>query len=285
MTFARSLRFGPSIPVLLGLAALAHAGGPARADPLPRSAKYVAMGSSYAAGPGVTSSADAPANRCQRSADNYAHQLARRRGLALTDVSCSGATTANLLGPWGDLPSQLDAVDGDTRLVTVTIGGNDLGYIGGLMAASCRSLAVGAAVKCPTVPAPTEQAFTDVEANMGRIAAEVRRRAPDAQLVFVEYLTVLPPDGTCKATPLTEAQADAARQVARRLSQITARAAKAGGAERIAAATLSKGHDACAKDAWTNGYPRPGAPVKGMFYHPNLEGMTAIADALDRRLR
>lgn len=283
-------RFRPSLPVLavLALAACAHAGSPARAAaPLPQGAKYVALGSSFAAGPGVTTSADTPPNRCTRSADNYAHQLARRRGLALTDVSCGGAVTANLLAPWGDLPAQLDAVDRDTRLVTVTIGGNDLGYIGGLMVASCRRVAetAGAPAKCPTIQPPTERAFVDTEANMIRIAAEVRRRAPDARLIFVEYPAVLPAKGTCGATPMTDAEAEAGRQVARRLSQITAQAARAGGAELLAVAQLSQGHDACAKSPWTNGYPRPGAPVKGAVYHPNLEGMTAIADALDRRLR
>lgn len=62
---------------------------------------YVAMGSSFAASPGVTTSADQPPTRCARSVDNYAHLLARKLELQLTDVSCSGATTAQLLNAWG----------------------------------------------------------------------------------------------------------------------------------------------------------------------------------------
>lgn len=261
--------------------------GQAGAAPLPAGAKYVAMGSSFAAGPGVTSSADTPPNRCSRSADNYAHQLAAKRGLALTDVSCGGATTAHLLGPWGELPPQLDAVDAATRLVTVTIGGNDLGYIGGLMAASCAGLAAEAgqpATKCPRIAPPTDQAFQDVETRLRAVAAEVRRRAPKARLVFVQYPVVLPAQGTCAATPISDAEADAGRQVAARLAEVTARAAKASGADLLAADKLSAGHDACAKDAWMNGFPRPGAPVAGVFYHPNLAGMTAVAAALDKLL-
>ncbi|CAN7193913.1 SGNH/GDSL hydrolase family protein [Phenylobacterium sp. LjRoot219] len=273
------------------LAGLALSAGvlaaPAVAAPLPAGAKYVAMGSSFAAGPGVTTSADTPANRCSRSIDNYAHQLARKRGLALTDVSCSGATTAHLLGPWDELPPQLDAVDADTRLVTITIGGNDLGYIGGLMAASCAGLAAEAgrpASKCPVIAPPTDKSFQETEARLRAIAAEVRRRAPAARLVFVQYPVVLPAQGTCAATPITDAQADAGRRIAAQLAAITARAAKDAGADLLAADQLSGGHDACAQNAWMNGFPRPGAPVAGVFYHPNLAGMTAVAAALDRLL-
>lgn len=278
----------------LFIAALAFAacagGGSARAgEPqLPPGSKYVALGSSFAAGPGVARAAETPPGRCQRSMENYARQLARRRGLALNDVSCSGARTTHLLGPWDELPPQLDAVDKDTRLVTVTIGGNDLGYIGGLFDASCRQVAIAAndsKTSCPTVPAPTEQAFSDVEARMREIAAQVRRRAPGARLVFVDYLAVLPPQGTCAATPLTPDQADASRAIARRLAEITARAAKSSGADLVTASAQSIGHDACAREPWMNGYPRPGAPVDGLFYHPNLAGMTAVADALDRMLK
>lgn len=277
------------------LAGLALAAGflaaPASAAPLAAGAKYVSMGSSFAAGSGVTVSADAASAACQRSVDNYAHQLARRRGLALTDVSCGGAQTTNILGPWGAKPPQLDAVDADTRLVTVTIGGNDLGYMAGLLVASCRNLAIeaGAAdptAKCPPAPAaPSDQAYQELEGRMTQIAAEVHRRAPQARLVFLQYFTVLPPQALCKATPLTAAEAAAAREVARRLAQVTARAAKAGKAEVLDLDRLSADHNACAADPWVHGFPRPDAPIKGVFYHPNLAGMTAAADALDKLLR
>ena len=66
------------------------------ASPPPAGSKYVAMGSSFAAGPGITTPDEGTPARCTRSKDNYARQLARRRGLKLTDVSCSGATTAHM---------------------------------------------------------------------------------------------------------------------------------------------------------------------------------------------
>ncbi len=249
--------------------------------------RYVAMGSSFAAGPGVASSADAPSNRCARSTDNYPHLLARRLHLQLTDVSCSGATTAHVLGPWSELPPQVDALTSDTRLVTVTIGGNDVGYIGTLGSASCRSFAVsppGApGGKCPEPPRVSEADWTRLDGSLRQIIAEVRRRAPSARLVFVDYLSVLPSVGRCAATPVSAEQAGAGRAIATRLAGITRRAAAQGGAEVLRASDLSRNHDACSAQPWVSGFPLPG----GAFfvpYHPNAQGMAAIADRLAERI-
>ena len=257
--------------------------------PPPAGAKYVSMGSSFAAGPSIAPSADNPVTRCSRSAQNYAHQLAQRHNLVLVDVSCSGSTTAHLLGPWNELAPQLDAVDGNTQLVTMTTGGNDLGYLGGLSAMSCLNVAAktGTASEPPcraAPPLPNDEAYAGMEMRLRQVIAEVHRRAPRARLVIVDYATILPSAGVCAAVPLSQAQADSSRDIARRLNVITVRVAKETGTELIPASKITEGHDVCAKDAWLNGYPSPGVPVAPTFYHPRLAAMTAIADALDRRI-
>ena len=62
---------------------------------IPPGGSYVAMGSSYAAGPGIL-----PVEHwgAMRSGRNYPHQVAQALSLRLTDVTCSGATTSNI--PW-----------------------------------------------------------------------------------------------------------------------------------------------------------------------------------------
>ena len=50
---------------------------------------YVALGSSFASGPGIDPLLDA---RCGRSGSNYAHLVAERLGYDLVDVTCGGAT-------------------------------------------------------------------------------------------------------------------------------------------------------------------------------------------------
>lgn len=248
--------------------------------------KYVAMGSSFAAGPMITTSADTPADRCRRSKDNYPHQLARKRNLTLIDVSCSGATTAHILGPWDPFPAQLDALTPDVTLVTVTIGGNDLGYMTLLNAAACANRAASpqASAACPIFNTPPEEAFRALEARLEDIARETRRRAPNARLVFVQYFTVLPQGDLCRALPITPAQSAAARALVLRLTDATARAAKATGAGVLDLHDLSADHHACASAPWVNGYLGQTPATDGTSWHPNLAGMTAAADALDRLL-
>ncbi len=277
-------RFCAALAVTL-LAACVHT--PQPASSLPSGAKYVAMGSSFAAGPGIPDYYEATHAPCYRSTQNYAHQLAARLHLNLTDVSCSGATTAHLTGPRGAVPPQLDALTSDTRLVTVTIGGNDLGYIGGLTNASCAGLMAetGVEANCaPMTAPPAEKTYAELAARLDAIAKEIRHRAPEAQLVFVDYLAVLPEAGTCPAAPLDAFQADGARYTASRLAEITRTVAGQNNASIIAASEFSKAHNACGADPWMHGYPRPGVPVAGALYHPNAKGMTAVADALEKLL-
>ena len=62
--------------------------------PVPTVRHLAALGSSFAAGPGIEPFAD---KRAWRSSPNYAHLLADRLGCDLTDLTVSGATTATIL--------------------------------------------------------------------------------------------------------------------------------------------------------------------------------------------
>ena len=153
--------------------------------------QYVAMGSSFAAGPGVGRRAPGSPRLAGRSEQNYAHLLAKARGLSLTDVTCSGATTLNVLeGGQYFLPPQVDALRPDSELVTVTVGGNDLAYIGNVMAWSWEGardrlpLAWRLMAFEPIPDAEVDRALEVLPERLARVAAEVRRRSParDARL-------------------------------------------------------------------------------------------------------
>ncbi len=287
---------------LLATTACAQSPG-GRPSAIPNGSTYVALGSSFAAGPGVTESADSTPSRCQRSIDNYAHQLARVRHLQLVDVSCSGATTAHILGPWRELPPQIDAITPETTLVTVTIGGNDVGFAGHLMAASCKTQAaampIDDAKMCDAIKAyartstqagtspsaaPDEAAWAKVEDGMMHIAQEVRRRAPHARLIFVDYIQIVPTNGSCAKLPLSGTDAAIARASATRLAALTAEIARTAGAGLIEASKLSRGHDVCATDPWATGFSRPANVTAFAPFHPNLAAMSAIADTLNTAL-
>jgi hypothetical protein len=67
--------------------------------PIPAGSRYVAMGSSFAAGPGLVPRVPGGPRRAGRSTGNYAHLVAQALGLDLHDVTFSGATTGDLLLP------------------------------------------------------------------------------------------------------------------------------------------------------------------------------------------
>jgi len=249
---------------------------------------YVAMGSSFAAGPGVTTTADQSASRCARSKDNYARQIARSLSLVLVDVSCSGATTAHVLGAWDELSPQIDALTPDTRLVTVTIGGNDVSFVRNMIAYVCqpRAAMAGGAPdpRCPTVHVPTETEWAAMEAGLNAITADVRRRSPDARLVFVQYVSLLPDEGSCPAVPISAEGQAVVRAIATRLARTTAHVAARWGATVIDPADDEAAHDPCSGDPWATGFPLADGPAFIPF-HPNLAGMTAIARRAEQLLR
>lgn len=277
---------------LLALALAATATGPALARPahdtLEPGARYVAMGSSFAAGAGIAPTKPGTPARCARTDANYASLLATRLGLSLDDQTCGGATTAHVLGPWNELPPQIAAVNAETRLVTVTIGGNDVNYARNLVAASCAAtggtmVMLGQTIPCFAPQAPTEADYARLEQNLGEIAREVARRAPHARMVFVQYVKLVP-DRLCAETPSSPEAAAANREIGRRLAETTARAARANGALVLPVDRLSRRHTACDAQSWSRGMPAGYDGKAGGPWHPTLAGHAAIADALARLL-
>src|SRR5271155_3280603 len=151
---------------------------------IPAGSRYVAMGSSFAAGPGLTPRAPVSPRRAGRSAGNYAHLVAGALGLDLHDMTSSGATTGDILQPSaGGQRAQLDAVTPATRLVTITAGGNDVGYLPRLTLASLPW-------PLPALPnvrgrvaqygdqAATDERFAQLERNLATIGRRLGDRAP-----------------------------------------------------------------------------------------------------------
>ena len=247
--------------------------------------RYVALGSSMAAGPGIRPSADGAPFRAGRSARNYPHLVAEKLGLNLVDATYSGATTANVLtDPQHGAPPQVEALDGSEDLVTVTIGGNDAGYVPLLMAAGLprivRSLPMlGGVVRDMLDPTTRDRALVDVAESLKEVGRTVRQRSPRAKVLFVDYLTLLPPAGV-GAPPLSDADVALGRRVADTLEGLTGEAAADTGCEWVRVAQASRGHHAWSERPWTTkparfGLPLPGRPAP---LHPNAEGMRAVAD-------
>ncbi len=242
---------------------------------------YVALGSSFAAGIGIGGRAPGSPVQCMRTLGGYPSLVAQRSGLSLVDMSCSGSTTAHILqGGQMLLGTQLAAVGPDAKLVTITSGGNDVDYIGDMMAASGQMGRLGAWWAGP--PQPVEaRPFDMVSQNFEKIVAHIRKVAPKAKVVIVSYPAVLPVSGNCRATGISDQQAQISRDVAKRLAAITKQAAAKASAAYVDMATASVGHDACSSQPWTNG----AIVEQGTAFHPNAAGAAAVAERVAAVMR
>ncbi|MEV7236787.1 SGNH/GDSL hydrolase family protein [Streptomyces sp. NPDC051020] len=277
--------------LLSSAAALAPAGTAAASTATESRHKvdYVALDDSYASAPFVPTQVDAT---CLRSDQNYPSLVARSRSATLTDVTCSGATTADMTAPQTDgVPAQLDALNRGTDLVTLTIGGNDIGF--STVLGTCVQLMSGnpAGAPCRThyTGTGTDQ-ITDAIAETGPKVAQVlrgiHRRAPHARVVVVGYPGLFPDDGvgcTSRSVPLAGGDFAWLRDKEKELNALLARQARRGGAQHVNTYTPSVGHDLCKPtgERWIETFApeTPAAPV-----HPNATGEKAMATAVEGAL-
>jgi len=270
---------------LLAVSALSAMPGSASAQ----TTRFVSMGSSYAAGPGV-GQPDPASGGCARSLTNYARTVAAHRHLDLVDVSCSGATTENILdhGQHG-FPAQIEAVTPDTQLVSILIGGNDVAYVGDLYGFSCRFEHKD---KCAVSDTATlERRFAELPAKLDRVIAAVRTRAPHARIVLVGYLPALAAvaadaEPLCSGLPLAPADARRMRETMARLTQVFEATAARNHVALVPASAIAAGHNACAATNYITGYHPAREPgwKEPVAYHPTQAGMDRIALEFERVL-
>lgn len=277
--------------MLLGLAAclvLAGCDSSSSPEPGPTSSPrpddpavrhYVALGDSYTSGPGIEPLSK-KAELCQRSTVDYPALIARRLDAQLTDVSCGSATTPDVAArgqTTAQVPTpQIDAVTRDADLVTVGIGAND-GFATPLFLQCLYSRA--ADETCPTfVDQEVPARLTQIETAVGAILDEVARRAPDATIVLVGYMSLASGEQTCKALPVPDEVLATMHEAEQSLEKTLASAAQEHQVVFVPMGRLSKGHDPCADRPWTNGIKA--SPGNGEFLHPRKAGMVATADAV-----
>lgn len=280
----RQLQIGCAIPALilvtLALAGVATLTCQAR-RPLATERGMVALGSSFAAGAGLGPLQPDSPLACARGTGGYPQILARILRRPLVDMTCGGAVTDHLLnGGQAFQGPQIRAITPQTRLVTVTVGGNDVGYAGdlSLLAARHTDGLFGRAVRLLwSGPKPAEaRDFPGLEQRLVRLLAAIHARAPQARIVVATYPAIVPAHGTCPQIGLTEAEAAEMRAVGDQLAATTRAAAAKGGAVLVDMNALGADHHACAATPWIGGWSNGGiAP-----FHPTALGAEATARAI-----
>lgn len=174
---------------------------PAQAD-IKWSLNVVALGDSYGSGTGAGDylGGTGVANGCWRSANSYSEvAVARLRAVGLpvsfANVTCSGATTADLRQPFKGEPPQLDALRRDTHVVFLSVGTSDIAFADyGLLCV------VG---DCSGAPSQAEIArMPEMGANIAALLSEIKARSPWAQIVMTGYGSQLTGGENAQGVPL-----------------------------------------------------------------------------------
>ncbi|MFJ8546852.1 SGNH/GDSL hydrolase family protein [Streptomyces sp. NPDC093586] len=211
---------------------------------------------------------------------------------AFKDVTCSGATTRGIWNPQGSKPPQINALTPNTKLVTLTIGGNDVGFTGVL--ATCALVKSSDPDGSPCKKQYTTgkdvlgERINTVEGRVREALTDIRRRSPDAKIIVVGYPALFPDNGAgCAEVPFAKGDFAFLRDTAMKLNRALARRAAAGGTGVSCADTYAPtvGHDMC--QSRSRRFIESLTPGAGaMAAHPNGYGhlMMAVA-AYDRILK
>jgi lysophospholipase L1-like esterase len=251
-----------------------------------QAANYVSLGDSYAAGPFILNPI-LPLG-CLKSDHNYPHLAAPGIGLPLKDPSCSGAKTDDMTQPQsieldGPNPPQFNSLDSSTTVVSLTIGGNDIGF--SEIAQSCITLnPFSSPCKNKYDPGGHDQISERIEATAPKVAAVlqgIHSRSPQARVFVVNYPAIFPEtgNGCWPQMPISFSDAPYLRAKEQQLDAMLATQAAANGATLANWYQASIGHDACKSSSvrWVEPLipNNPAAPI-----HPNSSGMQGGANVL-----
>jgi GDSL-like Lipase/Acylhydrolase family len=264
---------------IVSLAALAAIATAAQA------ANYVSLGDSYAAGPLIPNQI-APLG-CLKSDHNYAHLAAPSIGLTLRDPSCSGATTNHMTESqsieFGENPPQFNSLDAETTIVSLTIGGNDIGF--SEVAQNCITLNP---FSHPCLDkynsGGKDQLAERIAATAPKVAAVlegIHARSPAAKVLVVNYPAIFPETGfgCWPQMPIGFLDVPYLRGTEQKLDAMLATQAAAYGATIVNWYNASIGHDACKSPS--NRWVEPLVPGElAAPIHPNLAGMQGAASLL-----
>ncbi len=245
---------------------------------------YAAVGDSFAAGVGNPTLRDAGASL--RSADAYPVLLAGRPN-KVTFLAASGATTATVL-------AQVAYVPGGARQITVTVGGNDIGF-------ASLAIACAAGLQAPACSAALAAAQTGLATLPGSLTAVIaalHTRAPAAHIYVTGYPLLFQPQMTltgpsCPVLPYDPTTLATADQFTATLnSVISGVVSGVDAAGPVATYVDVTGRDAFGGHGLCDGRasyifpptfdPATGLPLSSSL-HPTRRGQMAYADAIADR--
>ena len=203
------------------------------------SVNYVALGDSYSSGVGAGSYTSSSGS-CDRSTNAYSALWADANAPAsYVSVACSGATTATVIS------TQLSALSSSTTLVSITIGGNDIGF------SSVMETCVLLGAECVSAVDNAESlAETQLPGELNTLLADIKADAPNARVVVLGYPELYDLSKSSGCAGLSTANRTALNQGAQILdSEIQAAAGRYGDVFADVQSQFA-GHEICDSPSW-----------------------------------
>ena len=249
---------------LLTLAATLATAAPASAAPASArgaaatGVRYVALGDSYASGLGTGTER----GNCDRSPAAYGPQWARaHQPASFTFAACSGATAR------GIRTHRLSALSPSTTLVSLTVGGNDVGFSDVI-----QTCIIGSTHDCLQAIRGAEHAMTtSLPPGLDRLLAAIRRHAPSARIVLTGYPLLFDPARPGSCSQISHREQVAFNRAANLLDTTIKSAAARHGAAFADVRGAFRHHAICDGAAWLNGLELF-SPTDS--FHPTIAGQT-----------
>jgi lysophospholipase L1-like esterase len=229
---------------------------------------YTALGDSYSSGVG-TRSYYADSGSCYRSQYAYPVLVAQRMGANLTFAACSGARIS-------DIYNQLASLTASTNLVTVSVGGNDAGFV---------SVITRCALPWPwTCWGDINNANNFIRGTLpGQLDAlydTIRSRAPNANVIVVGYPKLFNGEECNFGARISNGEQVELNKTADLLTATIGARAAAHGFGFVDPRSAYTGHAICDDAEWINGLSNPILES----YHPNRSGQIGYTTLVLSRL-
>jgi lysophospholipase L1-like esterase len=252
MRSRRILAIGAAAITAALAAAITGTGTPAKAA---SSMNYVALGDSYSSGVGAGDTSGS----CDQSPNAYpALWAAANDPASFAFEACSGATTADVID------NQLSALNSSTTLVSITVGGDDVGF-----SSIMETCVLESTSACESAVSQGEEyANTTLPGNLDTLFADIEADAPNAQVAVLDY-----PDFYDLSVPvcvgLSAADHEAIDNGINDLDGVIQTAADDYGFDFADVRSQFSGHELCDGAGWLNSVDFSDI---GDSYHPTATG-------------
>ncbi|MGW2815620.1 SGNH/GDSL hydrolase family protein [Streptomyces sp. NPDC001415] len=250
MTFAGPL----SLLLACAAAPAAHATGESAKKTSPVGG-YTALGDSFASGVGAGDAG----GECRRSSLAHTALWAAGHHPGRFDfAACSGASSTDVTA------TQLSGINGGTTLVSITVGGNDVGF-----AEVMKTCTLNSESACLESVARSEHVMDhELPGKLDAAYRAVKAKAAHARVVVLGYPHLFTQD-TCLMGPVSGREQSALNTAADHLNSVTRGRARAHGYVFADVTAAFTGHEICSADPWIHA---PSLLTADVAYHPTAEG-------------